>query len=433
MELTQTRTLAAVPIFDVSTWNGNGNTAAELDGMVAAFTELKGTLEPPVKFGRGDQDLLEREDYPAAGSVERLYRKGTQLVADITRVPVRTADLIDAGAYRSISSEILSGANFNGKSYPKLLAGVAFHDGALPAARAVDGRIGLTHRSITFAARTAPQEERQMPTTADAPTGIHAAIGAVGLSRDASAEEVVRRIARIETTPRESLTQTERDSMTAVRRAFGLAANAQSGEVLTALNAKLTYARTGNGPRPQLVFQDRHEASGKRVDLEMPTRILEALDLPADAGPGAVLEAIQAIEAARALAATEATNELFALEQLRKLLGLDAGASDDIVVDAIREQLAAPAVIDAAILARKLSPSLRGWAEDFAAKQGIDALRKFVAASGPYAVGSDEILSDGAHEIARWSRGRVDFSEAMTQFARAHPEVTRAYLARRWS
>ncbi|HEV8536020.1 MAG TPA: phage protease [Candidatus Limnocylindria bacterium] len=436
----ETETLRGVPIFDVGTWNGVGYTDADLDAMVVAFHELRGIIDPPVRLGHDEeQEILTSSGHPAAGWVERIYRDGSQLVADISRVPRTIAELVRAGAYRKVSSELLLDATLNGKTYPRVLSGVAFLGDELPAVRSLGDIVALygqawrwarasapaaftatlpRRSAITYTARFAPTKERIMATQTADPAVL---IGIYGLPADAPAADLVKRVQNLEGAPRDSLTQADRDSMTAVRRAFGLAANAEGSEVLAALRTRLAYAiRDGH---PKLVFANRHDNPGARADFAIAKPILKALGLPADAGPGDVLTRIAVIEEQRKQAETEAINEAHALEELRKLLGLDATATDDDVVAAIRKELQAPAVIDEAILTRKLAPAQRGWAEHLAAKQGVAALRAFVAISGPYDVRSDEIISDGAQEAVRWSRGRLDFATAMHAFARAHPEL----------
>lgn len=139
-----TQTLVGVPIFDVGTWNGATYTVADLDAMVAAFDALKGTLDPPMKLGHSEhQRLLQEDGYPAAGWIEKLYRRGTQLVADITHVPRQVAELIRAGGYRKVSSEIWFDADVGGQKYPRVLAAVALLGEELPAVSTLGDVVAL--------------------------------------------------------------------------------------------------------------------------------------------------------------------------------------------------------------------------------------------------------------------------------------------------
>ena len=134
----ETVELKGVEIFDVGTWNGDPYTDAQLDEMVANTMTLKrkGLLEPPVKLGHVDrQDLLEKEGLPAAGWIERVYRVGTKVVADLSHVPARVGELVKAGAYRKVSAEIWPrfGRAADGKTYGYVLKAIAFLGGEIPA------------------------------------------------------------------------------------------------------------------------------------------------------------------------------------------------------------------------------------------------------------------------------------------------------------
>jgi hypothetical protein len=448
----ETETLTGVPIFDVGTWNGTEYTDADLDGIANAFAELRGLIDPPAKLGHDEgQKLLQEDGYPAAGWVERLYRNGTQLVADFALVPKQVAELIRAGAYRKVSCEIWFNVSAGGTKYPRVLAGVAFLGEDMPAVATLGDIValyGMTWRParaiaplaftaalarysfanrVTYTARIAPMEERRMAT--QSPSGFVPAviIGIYGLAADASPDELIKRILKIEGAASDSLTTAEGKTIGAVRAALGLSANASTSEVVAKLRGKLVFVKTAGGTT-ELVFENRHRGAGERADHAMSTSVLKALGLPADAEPHEVLKKVTDLEEAKRDAETAVTNEAGALESLRNLLGLDATATDDDIVAAIREYLQSPAIVDQAILTRKLAPAQRAWAETFAAKQGVAALRTFVTSSGPFDVRADEILTELARERVRWSRGRLNFTSAMEAVARDHPEITRDYL-----
>lgn len=140
--------LAGVQVFDVGTWNGVKYSDADLDEMVANFNELAAAgYDIPAKLGHGQQELLEREDLPAAAYVKRLYRKGTKLVADFTRVPQKVKDCIDVGAYRTVSAEIYGKVQLLGKTYENVVSAIAFLGGEIPAVGTLDDIKALYNRA----------------------------------------------------------------------------------------------------------------------------------------------------------------------------------------------------------------------------------------------------------------------------------------------
>lgn len=127
-----------VEIFSVGTWNGDKYTEADLDEMVRAFQETSATWKPPLKLGHDDeQELLQKDGYPAAGWIGNVYRKGKKLFADFVDIPAKIFELIERGGYKKVSSEIYWDITIGGeekeKSYSRMLAGVALLGADMPA------------------------------------------------------------------------------------------------------------------------------------------------------------------------------------------------------------------------------------------------------------------------------------------------------------
>lgn len=141
----ETRDITGVEIFAVGTWNGDEYTAEDLQQIVTNFAELKGRIDPPVKLGHNeDQKFLEREGYPAAGWVDKVYMWGDKLVADLVGVPAKIADLIDVQAYRKVSAEIWwNFGELGGKTYDKVLKAIAFLGEEIPAVADIGDITGL--------------------------------------------------------------------------------------------------------------------------------------------------------------------------------------------------------------------------------------------------------------------------------------------------
>lgn len=139
-----TRDIPGVEILDVGIWNGREYTLADLDALVDSFCSLKDIYSPPAKLGHNpEQRLLASDGLPAAGWVSNLYRRGEKLVADFSKVPAKVADLIQAGGYRTRSSEIWFNAEFDGTTYPAVLKAVSWLGEDAPAVSGLDDIVKL--------------------------------------------------------------------------------------------------------------------------------------------------------------------------------------------------------------------------------------------------------------------------------------------------
>ena len=156
MDKLPTTNLTGIEIFEVGTWNGDQYHLSDLQAMVDAFT-LVG-FEPPVKAGHqnGQEDATQAKlvfGEPALGYIKRIYIKGTKLLADITGIPARFAKLIDAGAFRRISSEIFW--NYldenSGKVFPRVLKAIAFLGADIPALTSLKAIESLFNKNATGA------------------------------------------------------------------------------------------------------------------------------------------------------------------------------------------------------------------------------------------------------------------------------------------
>lgn len=130
-----TRDIIGVEIFASGTWNGDTYTDGDLDEMVNNFRATKDALKPYLKLGHDDgQKLMPQKDgMPSLGWIENLRRVGKKLVADFKGIPGKIHDLIKAGGYRRVSSEIYLDAKIGGKTFGKVLKAVALLGGDTPA------------------------------------------------------------------------------------------------------------------------------------------------------------------------------------------------------------------------------------------------------------------------------------------------------------
>jgi len=120
------KSISNVEIFSAGVWNGDKYTEQDLDGMVQAFEENKAKIRPFLKLGHDEgQKLVQNDGLPAAGWIDKIYRKGSKLVADFIDIPRKIFELIENKAYRKVSSEIYWNIDINGKRYKRLLGSVA--------------------------------------------------------------------------------------------------------------------------------------------------------------------------------------------------------------------------------------------------------------------------------------------------------------------
>ncbi len=132
----QTYELRDVEVFGIGEWKGQKITGEDIDDIVKGTNEIIDKLKPKVKLGHDDkQVLLQRTGYPAGGWITKLKRSGDKILVDIKEVPKVLYQLIKNGAYKRISSEILSGYTepSTKKIYKKVLSAIAFLGADLPA------------------------------------------------------------------------------------------------------------------------------------------------------------------------------------------------------------------------------------------------------------------------------------------------------------
>ena len=132
----QTYELKDIEIFGIGLWKGNKITDKDLNGIVNDTNEIIDKLKPKVKLGHDDkQALLQRTGLPAGGWITKLKRAGDKILVDIKEVPKVLYQLIKNGAYKRISSEILTDYTepSTKKVYKKVLSAIAFLGADLPA------------------------------------------------------------------------------------------------------------------------------------------------------------------------------------------------------------------------------------------------------------------------------------------------------------
>jgi len=157
--MAELHSIEGVEIFAVGTFNGDEYTEKDLDAMIEAFSKTSTRIRPALKLGHTeDQKLIQNDGLPAAGFINKLYRKGQKLVADFVDIPKKIFDLIQNKAYTRVSSEIYWGIDIgNGEVYDKLLSGVALLGSDIPAVSSLSEILSLyslDYESIKSYAKT---------------------------------------------------------------------------------------------------------------------------------------------------------------------------------------------------------------------------------------------------------------------------------------
>ncbi|MDI6756436.1 MAG: hypothetical protein QME32_00270 [Endomicrobiia bacterium] len=120
-------------IFATGKWNGDEYTEKDLDAMVEAFDHVG--YKPPVKLGHSEkQKILKDSGLPAAGWIQKIYRNGKKLLADIADIPQKVYDLIEKKAYDRVSAEIYwdFADTVNKKKWPRVLKAIALLGAEVP-------------------------------------------------------------------------------------------------------------------------------------------------------------------------------------------------------------------------------------------------------------------------------------------------------------
>jgi hypothetical protein len=151
-----TKSVSALEIFQTGTWNGDVYTERDLDDMVRAFGKVG--FQPTIKAGHEngqENKAVARRAFgePALGSISRIWRSGQKLLADVTGIPKRFGDLIEAGSYKRVSAEIYWNYKSGEKVYPRVLKALSFLGGDIPALTSLTAIESLFQRTAGGAVR----------------------------------------------------------------------------------------------------------------------------------------------------------------------------------------------------------------------------------------------------------------------------------------
>lgn len=451
----ETRDLKGVEIFDVGTWNGHEWTDAELDEMVVNFHALKGVVDPPAKVGHSDhQELLEREGFPAVGWVENLYREGSKLVADFAKVPAKFAELLRAGAYRKVSSEIFYTLKIGEQVYRNVLAGVAFLGEELPAVKTLDDIVALYRqdtRLVFDADHDVTRVEYPTTTNRERPRPNARAKEGTGMQQQRHFRDLVGRLGRAifgradhALGEDESLEERQRALQAAIDDAFPSGGEYGWAWIVESYDDHVVISRGSSYWQvPYTVGADGAIALGQASEVEQTWSPKQRIT-NTDAGASGEEEADMATSKAvlKALGLPDSADESAVVAKIGELMAQAAKFGETETRVATLEQTlaktAAETAVDQAIRDRKLPPAKREWGIAFAMRDlaGFAALVKdapelFTDERGsssdvppPTTVGAqiNELITK-----AMQADPRLAFADAMSKVAKKHPDLIAKY------
>src|SRR5215471_6429191 len=143
--------LRGVNVFKAGDWQGDHYSLADLDSMVSNFRRFSAGSDPLVEvpFVVGHEEDQDFTGRPAVGWVRNLWRKGSDLFADVEQIYPKIARLIENGSYKHVSPEI-----YPPEHPPEGVEGVQGHmlrrlsalGGSLPHIKQLEDMDGLLRR-----------------------------------------------------------------------------------------------------------------------------------------------------------------------------------------------------------------------------------------------------------------------------------------------
>lgn len=133
-----TKEIKGIQVFETGTWNGGKYTDKDLEEMVKNF----GVVDAPLKIGHDSKQTISGK--PAVGWINKLYKQGKKLYADIQGIPKTVYDLIKKGAYKKRSAELYYNVvDSTGKALNNVFGGLALLGAELPAINTLEDVVAL--------------------------------------------------------------------------------------------------------------------------------------------------------------------------------------------------------------------------------------------------------------------------------------------------
>lgn len=390
----EVETLHDVDLLAVGTWKGEPSDLtiedeADLDGIVVAFNEMRANpglnYDPPVKLGHDEgQKLIQRDGMPAVGWIRGLKRVGRKLVASVIEdVPAKVAELIKAGAYKYVSSEIYEDYKVGEKTYPFVLRAVSLLGGDVPAVKSINDILNQyqvtagENETVKIAVMLAEQEDT-LSTLLSKIDAILAEDGTIFKGK-VGAPAIRTYLKEVRSKLKGMIGEKSASESEATHPWEGsldqTAVNKLPDSSFAVIEAGGTEDAEGKTTPRSLRHFPYKNAEGK-VDVKS---LEDSLAVVAESGLS--LEAQKSAMAILRQAAQSIKKEDEMEKELRAILKLDEKTEENDILVAVRnivnsseaktKQLAeqtATALVDQAIADNKLAPALQEWAKAYALK-----------------------------------------------------------------
>lgn len=142
-------TIRNLEIFGAGTWNASTGkvtiTEGNLDEIVSSFSALQGTniVKPHLKLGHNDAQKWfgQKDGVPTLGWIDRVWRHGKKLLADVSNVPDALIEMIKAGRFHNVSAELFppGAIEKDGTKFGHVLSAVAVLGTEMPAVKDLAG------------------------------------------------------------------------------------------------------------------------------------------------------------------------------------------------------------------------------------------------------------------------------------------------------
>ena len=122
-------------LFSEGIWNGEKFTSDHIEGIIAAFHELKEEFLPRIKLGHQDNQID-----TALGVIDSLWKKGNKLMGRIIDMPKIVYEAIKSKLFQGVSVELMVDyESTKGSKYPFVLDAAAILGSQLPAVKDLAG------------------------------------------------------------------------------------------------------------------------------------------------------------------------------------------------------------------------------------------------------------------------------------------------------
>jgi len=138
--------IRSLEIFSIGTHRAlTGTVTVTEDDLDKIFNSLRGTniVRPHLKLGHTDAQKWfgQKDGIPSLGWIDRVWRQGVKLLADVSDVPDALIDMIKSKRFHNVSAELFWNASIEhgGRRFPRVLSAVAILGVEMPAVKDLAG------------------------------------------------------------------------------------------------------------------------------------------------------------------------------------------------------------------------------------------------------------------------------------------------------